>query len=223
MDISELPVCWQAALQSEFEAPYFESLRSFVSGERETATVFPPATDVFNALKLAPLENVRVLILGQDPYHDDNQAHGLSFSVHRGIKVPPSLRNIYKELTSDLGVAPVAHGHLESWARQGVLLLNTVLTVRAHEANSHQNRGWETFTTKVIECVNQRPSVAFVLWGKPAQKKSPLIDARHLLIESAHPSPLSARRGFFGSKPFSKINEFLEAGGEVPIDWQLED
>ena len=136
MDISELPVCWQAALQSEFEAPYFESLRSFVSGERETATVFPPATDVFNALKLAPLENVRVLILGQDPYHDDNQAHGLSFSVHRGIKVPPSLRNIYKELTSDLGVAPVAHGHLESWARQGVLLLNTVLTVRAHEANS---------------------------------------------------------------------------------------
>ena len=223
MNIHQLPTCWQEALQYEFAADYFQTLQQFVNQQRQEASVFPAEDDVFNALKLTPLNEVRVLILGQDPYHDDGQAHGLSFSVQKGIKVPPSLLNIYKELETDLGIAPASHGHLESWATQGVLLLNTVLTVRAHEANSHKKRGWETFTTKVIECVNKQASVAFVLWGKPAQTKSTLIDKRHLLIESAHPSPLSARRGFFGSKPFSTINQFLKANGQPVIEWQLQE
>ncbi len=222
MNIQQLPNCWLGALRDEFSAEYFVQLQQFIAEQRRDATIFPAEEDVFNALRLTPLKKVRVLILGQDPYHDDGQAHGLSFSVQKGVKLPPSLRNIYKELESDLGIAAASHGHLESWARQGVLLLNTVLTVRAHEANSHQKRGWETFTTRVIECVNQQPSVAFVLWGKPAQTKSSLIDKRHLVIKSAHPSPLSARRGFFGSKPFSKINQFLTESNEPPIDWRVD-
>lgn len=221
--IDQLPNCWQTALADEFDKPYFVDLHEFVATERTKHQIFPPESDVFNALRFTPLDKVKVLILGQDPYHDDDQAHGLSFSVRRGIKVPPSLRNIYKERESDLGIPPAAHGHLEEWAQQGVLMLNTVLTVRAHEANSHRKKGWEEFTTRVIECVNKQPAVAFVLWGKPAQTKKPLIDERHLVIESPHPSPLSARRGFFGSQPFSKINEFLSAKDASAIDWQLKE
>ena len=223
MNTQDLPECWQTALQQEFELPYFTELQAFIDSQRAESTVFPAHDDVFNALNLTPLQSVRVLILGQDPYHDDNQAHGLSFSVQHGVRVPPSLRNIYKELEADLGIPAAVHGHLSNWARQGVLLLNTVLTVRAHEPNSHQKRGWETFTSRVLECVNAKPAVAFVLWGKPAQTKAPLIDDRHLVIQTAHPSPLSARRGFFGSKLFSKINQFLEAAGEPAIDWRLDD
>lgn len=221
MEPDDLPACWHDALAPEFDQPWFADLREFVAAERSAHTVFPPKADVFSAFQLTPLERVKVLILGQDPYHDVGQAHGLSFSVRHGIKIPPSLRNIYKELAADVGVDTPAHGCLEAWAEQGVLLLNTVLTVRAHEANSHRKRGWERFTDRVIDCVSERPSVAFVLWGKPAQKKIPLIDARHLIIESPHPSPLSARRGFFGSKPFSRINAFLTEHGSEPIDWDM--
>ena len=218
----DLPPCWRAALAAEFAAPYYAELQAFVAAERTVSQVFPPAADVLNALKLTPLDQVRVVILGQDPYHGEDQAHGLSFSVRKGVKVPPSLRNMFKELESDLHIKPSMHGCLESWARQGVLLLNTVLTVRAHEANSHRGKGWERFTDAVIAGANARPAVAFVLWGKPAQKKVPAIDARHLIIESAHPSPLSASRGFFGSRPFSKINGFLQQQGGAPVDWSLD-
>jgi len=218
--IDSLPTCWQTALADEFEAPYFRKLQTYIAQERAKHVVFPPEAEVLTALGLTPLDRVKVLILGQDPYHDDGQAHGLSFSVRRGIKIPPSLRNIFKERESDLGIPPTDHGCLEKWAQQGVLMLNTVLTVRAHEANSHRKQGWEEFTTRILEIVNQRPAVAFVLWGKPAQTKKPLIADRHLIIESPHPSPLSARRGFFGSQPFSKINEYLIANGQSEIDWQ---
>jgi len=221
MNLNGLPECWRETLKNDLASPDFQALQQFVARERHASSVFPPADDVFNALAMTPLSCVRVLILGQDPYHDDGQAHGLSFSVRAGVKIPPSLRNIYKELESDLQVPAATHGCLEAWARQGVLLLNTVLTVRAHEANSHRKRGWEEFTTRVIECVNELPSVAFVLWGKPAQKKASLIHERHLLIQSPHPSPLSARRGFFGSRPFSQINDFLKSNGQVPIDWRV--
>ncbi len=221
MKIDELPDCWQTALAEEISAEWFHQLHAFVSEERKNGQVFPPDHDVFNALKLVPLNRVRVVILGQDPYHDDGQAHGLSFSVKPGVKPPPSLRNIFKELHTDLGIEPAGHGCLESWARQGVLLLNTVLTVRAHQANSHRKQGWEEFTHQIIAQVNELPAVVFVLWGKPAQKKADLIGDRHLVIQSAHPSPLSARRGFFGSRPFSKINAFLEEHGLPPIDWRL--
>lgn len=217
--IDLLPNCWQTALADEFEKPYFHKLQNFVAEQRSAHEVFPPEAEVFTALQLTPLDNVKSLILGQDPYHDNGQAHGLSFSVKRGIKIPPSLRNVFKERESDLGIPPGDHGCLEAWAQQGVLMLNTVLTVRAHEANSHRKHGWEEFTTRIIEIVNERAAVAFVLWGKPAQKKAPLIADRHLIVESAHPSPLSARRGFFGSQPFSKINEFLAANGQMEIDW----
>lgn len=219
--IDQLPNCWRAALADEFQKPYFQQLQTFVAEQRAAHEVFPPAAEVFTALRLTPLNNVKALILGQDPYHDHGQAHGLSFSVQRGIKIPPSLRNIFKERESDLGLPPDSHGCLEQWAKQGVLMLNTVLTVRAHEANSHHKQGWEQFTTRIIEVVNARAAVAFVLWGKPAQKKSPLIDERHLTIESPHPSPLSARRGFFGSQPFSKINAYLAANEQTEIDWSL--
>ena len=221
MTTDELPTCWQTALHDQFDRPYFHQLSEFVQQERRDHDVFPPANDVFNAFRLTPLSEVRVLILGQDPYHDNGQAHGLSFSVRPGIKIPPSLRNIFKELESDLGIVPPAHGCLTSWARQGVLLLNTVLTVRAHKANSHQKKGWEQFTDAVIQCVNEKESVIFVLWGKPAQKKAELIAPRHQVIQSPHPSPLSARRGFFGSQPFSKINTTLAATGDMKINWQL--
>ncbi len=219
MCLDQLPLDWQQALNSEFEAAYFLKLQQFVTEERQKFQVFPAEDDVFNALKLTPLNQVRVLILGQDPYHDQGQAHGLSFSVRPEFRLPPSLRNIFRELQDDLGTAVPEHGCLEAWAKQGVLLLNTVLTVRAHEAFSHRKQGWEQFTSRVIEQVNQRPNVAFVLWGKPAQATINLIDDRHLVVTSAHPSPLSARRGFFGSRPFSRINAYLLKNGSPPIDW----
>ena len=216
-----LPECWQTALGDEFRSTYFRDLQQFLEQERREHTVFPPAEDVLNALRLTPLTHVRALILGQDPYHDDNQAHGLSFSVRPGVAVPRSLKNIYKELKDDLNIDPPAHGCLNAWAMQGVLLLNTVLTVRAHKANSHRNKGWELFTNRILECVNQQPHVAFVLWGNQAQQKASLIDSRHLLLTSAHPSPLSARRGFFGSRPFSKINAYLQQHNLAPINWNM--
>ena len=205
MKLQNLPISWQAALVTEFTSPWWLQLEAFVGQECAEHTVFPPESDGFQALLLTPWDQVNVLI----------------FSVRPGVKVPPSLRNIFKELHSDLAIPPATHGCLESWARQGVLLLNTVMTVRAHEANSHRNRGWETFTNRVIQCVNQRPHVACVLWGNPAQEKAGLIDSRHLVIRSPHPSPLSAHRGFFHTRPFSQINQYLQSVGETPIDWRV--
>ena len=217
-----LPESWRRALAGEFSAPYFHELRDFLAEERRTQTIYPPAPDVFNALRATPLENVKVLILGQDPYHGAGQGHGLSFSVRPGVRVPPSLQNIYKELREDVGFTPPRHGYLKSWAEQGVLLLNAVLTVRAGQANSHAGKGWEQFTDAVIRAVNAKPGrVVFVLWGAYARKKKKLITGvQHAVIESAHPSPLSAER-FFGSRPFSKVNAALTQAGETPIDWQL--
>ncbi|MDX1934311.1 MAG: uracil-DNA glycosylase [Capsulimonadales bacterium] len=219
----DIPESWKAALAEELEKPYFTALSSFVDGERAQHQVFPPEEDVFNALKLTPYEQVEVLIVGQDPYHDDGQAHGLAFSVRPGVRIPPSLVNMYKELRDDLELPIPKTGYLEPWAKQGVLLLNTVLTVRAHEPASHKGKGWETFTDAVIRAVSAKATpVVFVLWGGHAQKKLPLIDTnRHTVIQSAHPSPLSAKNGFFGSKPFSGINAALTANGQKPIDWQL--
>lgn len=221
----ELPESWHAALADELEKPYFKKLAEFVDEERRTQQVFPPEDDVFNALKYTPYDQVNVLLLGQDPYHDDNQAHGLCFSVRPGIKPPPSLVNMYKELQSDVGFRVPNHGYLVDWAKQGMLMLNAVLTVRAHQPNSHKDKGWERFTDAIISKVNQKQDqVIFVLWGAYAQKKTALIDARrHVIIQSAHPSPLSARAGFFGSKPFSKINAALKAAGKPEINWQLAD
>jgi len=219
-----IPEDWKEALSAETAKPYFAELGQFVDSERAAHTVFPPESDVFNALKLTPLATVNVFILGQDPYHDDNQAHGLAFSVQPGITPPPSLKNMFKELKEDLGIETTkGNGYLVPWAEQGVLLLNTVLTVRAHEPASHKGRGWETFTDAVIRAVNDKPEpVIFVLWGGHAQKKRALIDeTRHTVIASAHPSPLSAKSGFFGSKPFSKINAALQAADKEPIDWAL--
>jgi uracil-DNA glycosylase len=214
---------WQQVLTAEFDKPYFQQLQDFLTIERETATIFPIADEVFSAFELTSYEQVNVLILGQDPYHDDNQAHGLSFSVKPGIKPPPSLANIYKELRDDVGFNIPKHGYLKSWAEQGILMLNAVLTVRAHTPNSHKNKGWETFTDAVISKVNAKTDpVIFLLWGSYAQKKIKLIDTdRHTIIQSAHPSPLSARNGFFGSKPFSAINSALRAAGKPEINWQL--
>lgn len=215
---------WQEVLSEEFEKPYYKALRQFLIQEYKTQQIFPPMHDIFNALHYTPLKDVKVLLLGQDPYHDLNQAHGLSFSVLPGQKIPPSLQNIYKELQEDLGCDIPNHGCLKKWADQGVLLLNTVLTVRAHQANSHQGKGWEQFTDAVIQVINaqDRPIVVF-LWGKPAQsKKGFLTNPKHLVLESPHPSPLSAYRGFFGSRPFSKANTFLTAHGVSSIDWQID-
>lgn len=225
VDFPALPAAWLNALEPEIAKPYYRDLQQFVAEERAKGLVFPPEADVFNALTLTPLDQVRVLILGQDPYHDDGQAHGLCFSVRPGVKPPPSLKNIFRELRDDLACKEPNHGCLVSWAQQGVLLLNTVLTVRAHEAASHQKKGWENFTDTVIRAVSaKRKPVAFVLWGAHAQKKRELIDAgRHFIVQSAHPSPLSARNGFFGSRPFSKINAFLREQGFPEIDWQLPD
>jgi len=191
----------------------------FVAQERAVADVFPPAAGVFHALQLTPLNKVRVLILGQDAYQYVDQAHGLSFSVLPGVRLPPSLRNIYQELHSELGVPPADHGDLVNWARQGVPLLYTVLTVRAHAAPSPRKQGWETPTDRIIRLVDERPAVAIVLWGKPAETKEKFIDPRHLVVKSPHPSPLSARRGFFGSRPFSQVNQFLVQHGSAKIDW----
>lgn len=214
---------WKTALSAEFDKPYFQKLLAFVQAEREKATVYPPAGRVFTAFTVTPLDSVRVLILGQDPYHGERQAHGLSFSVPKDVITPPSLQNIYKELRSDLGLPISLHGNLTEWAKQGVFLLNAVLTVRAHEPASHQGQGWETFTDAVIKLLSARDKpLVFVLWGRYARDKASLIDrTRHTIIESAHPSPMSAMSGFFGSKPFSKVNAALQGYGQEPIDWRL--
>lgn len=214
---------WNPLLREEFKKPYWNQLQSFVEEERRRYTVYPSRENVFAALHTTPYADVKVLILGQDPYHGPRQAHGLCFSVQNDVPPPPSLVNIFKELHDDIGVAIPAHGNLESWARRGVLLLNTTLTVRAGQAASHQGKGWETFTDEVIRVVNEKSFVVFVLWGAHARKKRSLIDTtRHAVIESAHPSPLSAHNGFFGSRPFSKINDALRAAGVGEIEWNLD-
>ena len=220
-----MPTDWNPLLRGEFDKPYWDTLQHFVSDERAHHTVYPPQPDVFAAIHLTSYANTRVMILGQDPYHGPNQAHGLCFSVRRGVPVPPSLANIHKELSSDLGIAAPRHGNLEHWAAQGVLLLNATLTVRAGVAGSHQGKGWETFTDQVIRVVNDKVEpVVFILWGGFARKKKAFIDpARHVVLESAHPSPLSAHNGFFGSKPFSRANTALIARGRQPVDWRLPD
>lgn len=218
-----VPAGWESVLADELAQPYIADLAAFVAAERREHTIYPPEEDVFTALKLTPFDAIRAVILGQDPYHGPGQAHGLAFSVRPGVKPPPSLVNIFKELKSDLGINPPGHGYLAGWAQQGVLLLNTVLTVRAGEANSHKGRGWERLTDAIIRAVGgrERPAV-FLLWGAPAQKKAALVDeSRHVVLRAAHPSPLSARNGFFGSWPFSQANAALEERGQPPIDWQL--
>ncbi len=216
---------WLTALTTEFHKPYYRELFQFVQKEYNTTTIFPPAEDIFNAFHLTPLSKVKVVIIGQDPYHNDGQAHGLCFSVKPKVDIPPSLMNIYKELRDDLGCQIPNNGYLVKWAEQGVLMLNTVLTVRAHMANSHQDKGWEQFTDAAIKALNeQNRPIVFILWGRPAQmKKVMLNNPNHLILEAPHPSPLSVYRGFFGSKPFSKTNNFLVEHGEKPIDWQIED
>ncbi|MDC7674521.1 uracil-DNA glycosylase [Asticcacaulis machinosus] len=215
---------WKSALEGEFSAPYMQVLKSFLTEQKAAGKrIFPKGSEYFAALNLTPLDEVRVVILGQDPYHGEGQAHGLSFSVRPGVKTPPSLVNIYKELQADLAIPPARHGFLEHWAKQGVLLLNAVLTVEMAQAASHQGKGWEKFTDAVIRAVNDLPHpVVFILWGAYAQKKAAFVnDEKHLVIKSAHPSPLSAHNGFLGSKPFSKTNDFLKSKGQKPIDWQL--
>lgn len=215
---------WLEAIGDEFKKSYYKELYDFVKAEYSTTAVYPPSDDIFNALHLTALKDVKVLVLGQDPYHGANQAHGLSFSVLPGQKIPPSLRNIYQELHDDLGCYIPNNGCLEKWAKQGVLMLNTVLTVRAHKPNSHQGKGWEHFTDAIIEAVNkeERP-IVYLLWGRPAQSKIPMLNnPKHLILKAPHPSPYSADRGFFGCRHFSQANEFLRANGQEPIDWQIE-
>ena len=215
---------WLEPLSPEFKKPYYAKLYKTVKEEYSTQLIFPPADDIFNAFAFTPLKDVKVVILGQDPYHGNGQAHGLCFSVKPDVEIPPSLVNIYKELQDDCGCYIPNNGYLEKWAREGVMLLNTVLTVRAHQANSHRGIGWEEFTDAAIRVLNEqdRP-IVFMLWGRPAQlKKSMLNNPKHLILEAPHPSPLSAYRGFFGCKHFSKANEFLKANGLEPIDWQIE-
>jgi len=220
-----LPDSWQPVLGEETQKQYYQDLQSFLARERRAHTIYPPEADVFNAFRLTPFQDVKVMILGQDPYHGEGQAHGLAFSVRPGVPSPPSLLNIFRELKDDLGLPIPNHGCLIPWAEQGVLLLNAVLTVRAHKAASHQGHGWETFTDAVIQAVSQRTSpVVFVLWGNFARQKVVLIDDKHNpIISGPHPSPLSARRGFFGSHPFSRINAYLRESGQAEIDWQLPD
>ena len=214
---------WNGVLKDEFEKEYFEKLTDFVKTEYKSEVCFPPVKDIFNAFEMCSFSNTKIVILGQDPYHGKGQAHGLSFSVPEGMKIPPSLRNIFKELTSDLGVDSATQGDLTSWAKQGVLLLNATLTVRKSKPVSHQKQGWEEFTDSVIKTIsNKKESVVIVLWGKFAEQKVSLIDeSKHCIITSSHPSPFSAHRGFLGSKPFSKTNEFLEKKGIEKIDWEL--
>ncbi len=216
---------WWAVMKSEFEQPYYQELREWMKEEYRTQTVFPKPDDVYRALHLTSYEKVKVVILGQDPYHGPGQAHGLSFSVQPGVKHPPSLRNIFQELKDDLGCPVPNHGSLVSWAEQGVLLLNTVLTVRKGEANSHKGKGWERVTDRVIDVLNERDQpVVFVLWGRHAQNKKERIDQnKHYIIESPHPSPFSARNGFFGSRPFSKVNTYLKQMGFEEINWCIKD
>lgn len=216
---------WLEPLQGEFSKPYYAKLYKTVLNEYNTRTIYPPADDIFNAFMLTPLHEVKVVILGQDPYHEPGQAQGLCFSVNPGVEIPPSLRNIYRELHDDLGCKIPNNGSLIKWAKQGVLLLNTVLTVRAHQANSHKNIGWEQFTDAAIRVLNsQDRPIAFILWGRQAQAKEEMLNnPNHMILKAAHPSPLSASHGFFGSRPFSKVNKFLEMNGLTPIDWQIED
>ncbi|KAA0017822.1 uracil-DNA glycosylase [Salinicola corii] len=221
---SPLPDSWNAYLGDEFRAPYMQALRQFLAQEKAAhKVIYPHSSHWFRAFELTPLERVKVVILGQDPYHGPHQAHGLCFSVRPGVPTPPSLQNIYKELASDVGTAPVNHGFLESWARQGVMLLNSVLTVEQGNAGSHRNRGWETFTDRAIQVINEHcDGVVFLLWGSYAQKKASFVDrGKHLVLHAPHPSPLSAHRGFFGTRHFSQANGFLQSRGLEPIDWQL--
>ena len=215
---------WLIEVGAEFQEKYYTDLYKFVKSEYSNYEVYPKAEDIFNAFHFTPLEKVKVVIIGQDPYHNEGQAHGLCFSVKPEVTIPPSLVNIYKELQDDIGCTIPNNGYLEKWAKQGVLMLNTVLTVRAHQANSHQGKGWEKFTNAVIRAVNdQDRPIVFILWGKPAQlKKNMLNNPNHLVLEAPHPSPLSSYRGFFGSKPFSKTNNFLKKNGLEIIDWQIE-
>jgi len=214
---------WLQVLGDEFDKPYMEQLKQFLVAEKKVAKVFPPGPLIFNALNTTPFDQVKVVLLGQDPYHGPNQAQGLCFSVNRGIRVPPSLQNMFKELNASLGFTPPDHGDLHSWAEQGVLLLNTTLTVRAHQAKSHAGRGWETFTDRIIDELNkQRDGLVFILWGRHAGNKSQRIDrSRHLILQAPHPSPLSAHSGFFGCGHFVQVNQHLESRGEKAIDWQL--
>ena len=216
---------WLQELGAEFKKPYYANLYQFVREEYNKYQIFPPADDIFNAFHYTPLSQVKVVIIGQDPYHNVGQAHGLCFSVKPDVDIPPSLVNIYQELHDDLGCKIPNNGYLVKWAKQGVLMLNTVLTVRAHEANSHRGKGWEEFTDAAIKALNkQNRPIVFILWGRPAQMKRSMLDnPKHLILEAPHPSPLSAYRGFFGSKPFSRANAFLENYGFLPIDWQIED
>lgn len=214
---------WKQILHNEFNSEYFSQLKEFLLKEKESHLIFPTGSKIFEAFNLTPFQDVRVVIIGQDPYHDVNQAHGLCFSVPRGIDIPPSLRNIIKELVSDIGIEKPNHGCLDSWASQGVFLLNATLTVRAHQAGSHQKRGWERFTDAAIKAISEEKyGVVFLLWGNFAQQKIHLIDqSKHLVLTAVHPSPLSASRGFFGCKHFSKTNDYLSAKGEKPINWQI--
>lgn len=212
---------WAPLLEAEFAKPYFQQLQKIVKEEYQTRVIYPDENDLFNALQYTPYQNTKVVIIGQDPYHGPGQAHGLSFSVKPGVKIPPSLKNVFKELQADVGRSIPDNGYLVNWAKQGVLLLNSVLTVRAGQPNSHKNLGWEIFTDKVIEKLNQREEpVVFILWGKFAQQKQQLItNSRHHIIKSPHPSPFSANKGFFGSRPFSKTNAYLRETGQAEINW----
>ena len=216
---------WLDALKGEFKKPYYKQLFDKVNDEYRRFQIFPPSDDIFNAFHLTPLSKVKVVILGQDPYHNVGQAHGLCFSVKKGVEAPPSLVNIYKELQDDLGCRIPRHGCLTKWAEQGVLMLNTVLTVRAHQANSHRGIGWEEFTDAAIMALNgQDRPIVYILWGSPAQRKAAMLhNPKHLILKAPHPSPLSAYRGFFGSRPFSQANEFLTSHGIEPVDWQIEE
>ena len=218
-----LPPSWENALQAEINKPYFPELLEFVQQERQNKQIYPPEQEVFTAFKLTPLEEVKVVILGQDPYHGKGQAHGLSFSVKQGVSLPPSLKNIFQELKTDLGIPIPQQGNLSPWANQGVLMLNAVLTVQASKPNSHKDKGWENFTDAVIKVVSeQRPHVVFVLWGRYAQNKAKLINQpKHTIIKSPHPSPFSANKGFFSSRPFSQVNNALSQANQQPINWSL--
>ena len=214
---------WDIMLQDEFDRPYFKRLENFLTEERARYEIYPPQKDVFNALRYSSFQDTKVVILGQDPYHEPGQAHGLCFSVNKGVTIPPSLVNIYKEIENDLGIKMPGHGYLADWAKQGVLLLNTVLTVRRGQANSHKGKGWEIFTDRIVEIVNQRQKpMVFILWGANAKSKTELItNKEHMVITGAHPSPLSAWKGFFGGRYFSKANRYLEITGQEPVDWGI--